>query len=117
MVSALSGLGLPGKHFVIDTADNGRGFTWGQYNSAYGSGTFNNPYTCVAKPSGPCDTLGVPPTWQIADTRLPLTASQRAAALASADGYLWFGRPWLDYQATPYDNTRALQVASSSPYA
>jgi hypothetical protein len=118
LVQSLANLGVSGKHFVIDTADNGRPFTWKQYHDAYGfkPDTFDNAFTCAQKPNGPCDTLGVGPTWQINDTKLTLTSIQRTQALANVDGYLWFGRPWLINQNSPYDGTRARQVASTSPY-
>jgi hypothetical protein len=32
------------------------------------------------------------------------------------DGYLWIGRPWLDFQASPFDLQRSLAIARTSPY-
>jgi hypothetical protein len=32
------------------------------------------------------------------------------------DGYLWIGRPWLDFQASPFDLQRSLAIARTTPY-
>lgn len=110
---ALAAAGLPDKHAVIDTADNGAGFTWLQYR---GHGDFDNARPCGSSGSSVCDTLGVPPTSDVDDPRWPLTSSQRALAEEYVDGYEWFGRPWLVRQAWPFDLGRALQVARSTPF-
>ena len=61
-------------------------------------------------------TLGIPPTVDVAAPQWGLTRSQRAAARRHVDGYLWFGRPWLFRQASPYLLDRTLTVASTTPY-
>lgn len=118
MVRALAADGLPGKHYVIDTADNGQGFTWGQYAATYGGGSFNNAAPCTTTAATvPCASLGVPPTWQVVDSALPLTAAQKFYALRQVDGFLWFSRPWLPWQSGAYSVALAQRLASSSPYA
>lgn len=110
---ALAAAGLPGKHAVIDTADNGVGFTWLQYR---GRGDFDNAHPCRSSGDSVCNTLGVPPTSDVANERWPLTSEQRAIAREYVDGYAWFGRPWLYRQAWPFVMDRALQVARSTPF-
>lgn len=104
VIAKLAARGIPGKHAVIDTADNGRPFTWSQYYAKHPKGDFDNAETCRSTTETQCDTLGHPPTWVTTDP-------------AHVDGYLWFGRPWLTRQASPFNLTRALQVARTTPYA
>jgi len=116
LVAALAAAGVPGKHFVIDTADNGRPFTWTQYWAAHPHGDFDNAQTCRTRTQKRCDTLGIPPTWQVADARWRLPSSVLADAQGLVDGYLWFGRPWLYRQSSPFVLRRTLQVARTSPF-
>ena len=120
MVRALIAAGVTSAHthYVIDTADNGQGFTWAQYAAKYGGGSFNNAAPCKTRSGpAPCASLGVPPTWQVIDTALPLSASQQFYALRELDGFLWFSRPWLPWQSGAYSPALGQQLAASSPYA
>ena len=118
MVKALAADNIPGKHYVIDTADNGQGFTWRQWATAHGGATFNNASPCTSMTGpAPCASLGVPPTWQVIDSALPLTDAQKFYTLRQLDGYLWFSRPWLPWQSGAYSIALAQRLASSSPYA
>ena len=112
----LARIGVPGRHFVVDTADNGRGFTWPQYWHKHPHGDFDNAEPCRDRAESVCDTLGVPPTHDVAEARWGLDPGQLAEAADLVDGYLWFGRPWLYRQAAPYRQDRALQVARTTPY-
>lgn len=117
LVQALAAAGVPGKHFVVDTADNGRGFTFPGYYAKHPGGFFDNAEPCTSPAEDQCDTLGIPPTTQVTgQAGLGLDAEQTADAAAYVDAYLWFGRPWLDDQAWPFDLTRALQVAATTPW-
>ena len=117
IVDALEADGIHGKKFVIDTADNGRPFTWLQHRSEHPGADFDNAATCRSVSDTTCDTLGVPPTTDVAtQPGLDLTARQRADALRYVDAYLWFGRPWLIRQASPFSLTRSLEVARSTPF-
>jgi hypothetical protein len=104
VVAKLAAAGIPGKHAVIDTADNGKPFTWSQYYAEHPKGDFDNAETCRSTTDTTCDTLGHPPTWVTTDP-------------AHVDGYLWFGRPWLYRQASPFTLSRALQIAKTTPFA
>ena len=88
IIARLNALGIRGKHMVLDTADNGRPFTWLQHYARYPHQRFDNAPACKTKAQVRCVTLGVPPTTNVADP-------------AHVDAYLWFGRPWLDRQASP----------------
>ena len=120
MVKALTAAGVPAAHahYVVDTADNGQGFTWAQYAAKFGGASFNNAAPCrTTTGPAPCASLGVPPTWQVTDTALPLTDSQKFYVIRQLDGFLWFSRPWLPWQSGAYSPTLGQQLAASSPYA
>lgn len=116
VLAALARRGIQGKHFVIDTADNGRPFTYSQFYRRHPHGFFDNSWTCKKPTSTVCNALGVPPTWQVTSTALPLSTGQRAEAASDVDGFLWFGRPWLINQATPFSRSKAISAAMYSPY-
>jgi endoglucanase len=109
IVSQLNADGVTGKHFVINTAQNGSPFLFGQY-----PGDPNRPRVCASRHDRLCLTLGIPPTWHTAGWGLPARESRLAARLA--DGYLWFGRPWLNFASTAFDRARALGLAATTPY-
>lgn len=116
LVDALARAGAGTKHFVVDTADNGRPFTYTQYYAAHPHGDFDAAQACTTPTATRCVTLGVPPTWRVASSAWGLSPAERRAAAQDADGYLWFGRPWLYRQASPYLQNRTLQVARTTPY-
>jgi endoglucanase len=117
IIHELEADGIDGKKFVIDTADNGRAFTWLQHRNEHPGADFDNAATCRSVSDSTCDTLGVPPTTDVAgDLGLDLTAKQRTSALRNVDAYLWFGRPWLIRQASPFSLSRSLEVARSTPF-
>lgn len=112
VAAALARAHIPGKHFVVNTASNGRPFTYAQYHGP----NFDNAAACTSRGARRCVTLGIPPTWRVSDARWQLSARDRAIAARYADGYLWYGRPWLDNQADPFDLQRSLQLAATTPF-
>jgi endoglucanase len=106
--AALARVGLPGKHFVINTAENGVPWKYWQYR-----GNQSNPRVCHVKPDWPCMTLGVPPTTSV--TKYLSGAAKRTAANV-CDAFLWIGRPWLKDGANPFVLSQALALARSTPY-
>lgn len=112
VVRALSAAGIPGRHFVINTSSNGRPFTYQQYHGS----NFDNAAVCRTPASARCVTLGIPPTWQVSDRRWGLSSGGRATASRLVDGYLWIGRPWLVNQSDPFDVSRALALAATTPF-
>lgn len=91
--AALKRAGIKRKHAVIDTADNGRPFTWSQWNARWGERyrstgnlyyQFDNTPACGSRRERVCQTLGQAPT-----TRMVGRQARRYV-----DAYLWFGRGW-----------------------
>jgi hypothetical protein len=112
LVNELTRRGVPGRHFVVNTAENGQPF---EFKDARGSNP-DNAKVCETKSETVCVTLGIPPTTNVASLRWGLSDNNRARALRLVDGYLWFGRPWLYMQADPFDLQRALSLARTTPY-
>jgi endoglucanase len=102
--------GYGSKHMVINTAENGSPFLNGQY-----PGDVTNPRACRSRHDHLCATLGIPPTTDVDNPRWGLSRRDRSIAHGHADAYLWIGRPWLAYGAAPFDMTRALALAASTP--
>ncbi|HWD75895.1 MAG TPA: glycoside hydrolase family 6 protein [Solirubrobacteraceae bacterium] len=109
---ALAAAHVPGRHFVVNTASNGKPFTYQQYHGP----DFNNAAVCRTPASTRCVTLGIPPTWQVTSSRWRLSARDRGLAARYVDGYLWYGRPWLDDQSDPFDLSRSLSLAATTPF-
>lgn len=114
VAQGLARAGLAGKHFVVDTSQNGRPFTYSAYAKRYPNP--DNPRVCATAREQLCVTLGIPPTTRVADPRWGLSPAVASLAARYADAYLWFGRPWLDNQAWPFDRSRALALAASTPF-
>ncbi|MEA2425250.1 MAG: endoglucanase [Thermoleophilaceae bacterium] len=112
VVQALAAAGYADKHFVVNTASNGAPFNGYDYHGK----SFDNAATCQTPGQQLCVTLGIPPTYDVANPAWGLSATDAADAAAYADGYLWIGRPWLYMQSDPFDLERALAVAKTSPY-
>jgi len=112
IVNELARRGYPGKHFVINTAQNGAPFRWAQKRTS----NFDNSPVCTATMRTRCVTLGIPPTTDVASTRWGLGATDRARAAAHVDAFMWYGRPWLYMQADPYVKSRALALARTTPW-
>jgi len=111
IVNALAAAGIPGKHFVINTDENGAPFLAGQY-----PGNANEARTCTSPHDHICVTLGIPPTTDVANRRWGLDAGDRAIAARDADAYLWAGRPWVDNDTGAFVFARALALAASTPF-
>lgn len=116
LVQALAAAGYPDRHFVVDTADNGRPFTWLEYYAKHPRGDFDNAEVCRSKAERRCVTLGIPPTRRVGAKAWRLPADVRALAREHVDAYLWFGRPYLHRQAAPFRLDRTLAVARTTPF-
>jgi hypothetical protein len=112
LVNELTRRGVPGKHFVVNTAQNGQPF---EFKDARGTHP-DNAKVCETRTERVCVTLGIPPTTRVARPVWGLSDNNQARATRLVDGYLWFGRPWLHMQADPFDMHRALAVARTTPY-
>jgi endoglucanase len=114
IVAGLARNGVRGKHFVINTAENGAPFKFMQYYGTHDRS--KRPVPCTATRRTMCATLGIPPTWHVADPRwhLPTWAANSAARLV--DGYLWMGRPWLNITPFSLNVPYAMALARSTPF-
>ncbi|HTW11386.1 MAG TPA: glycoside hydrolase family 6 protein, partial [Solirubrobacteraceae bacterium] len=114
IVRALAADGIPGMHFVINTATNGRPFSFQQV----GAKVWDESPVCATKTSTKCVTLGVPPTTNVtADAKqLGLNPYWQGVAKRLCDAYLWIGRPWLNEQAAPFELQRAIQLGATTPF-
>jgi endoglucanase len=111
LAQALAGAGYPGKHFVINTAENGVGFLNGQY-----PGNVNDPRTCQSPHETLCVTLGIPPTTRVAAPSWHLSGHDANLAFRYVDAYLWIGRPWITAGDGSINVSRALGLAGSTPW-
>lgn len=113
VVRALAAAGIPDMHFIINTAQNGEPFTTQKYPQE-----FKSQAVCATKVAAHCVTLGIPPTTDVtADARAHgLNGRETRIARRLCDGYLWFGRPWLQNQAGAFELQRALAMARSTPF-
>jgi endoglucanase len=113
IVRALAAQGVTGVHFIINTAQNGRPFTTQRYPAEFKSQT-----PCATKQSLHCETLGIPPTTDVAGNPQAdgLNARETRIAARLCDAYLWFGRPWLKNQAGAFLPKQALQMAATTPF-
>jgi endoglucanase len=112
IVQELARRGYPGKHFVINTAQNGAPFRWSEKRTS----NFDNSPVCTASMTTRCVTLGIPPTTDVTNARWGLSATNKSRAAAHVDAFMWFGRPWLYMQADPYVKSRALALARTTPW-
>lgn len=113
LVRALGARGIRNMHFVINTAQNGRPFTYQRYTDE-----FKSAAPCATRSSTHCVTLGIPPTTEVAahPAQDGLTPHEARIAARLCDAYLWFGRPWLIQQKGPFTPSLALQLAETTPY-
>lgn len=112
VVDELASRGIDGLHFVISTAENGRPFHFDDYKGTHP----NNAKVCATKKERRCVTLGIPPTTDVAAARWGLPEQARDLARQLVDAYLWFGKPWLVRQTSPFSMKRALGMARTTPY-
>ena len=113
VVRALAAQGVTGMHFIINTAQNGKPFTTQKYPAE-----FKSQAPCATKQSAHCETLGIPPTTDVAGSPRADGLNAREAGIAArlCDAYLWFGRPWLKNQAGQFEPHQALQIAATTPF-
>ncbi len=113
IVDALAERGITGKHVVVNTSSNGQPFVFGEYDgpdpdNARTCRSVDDPLRCVS--------LGIPPTTRVGAARWGLPRKVDRLARTYVDAYLWFGRPWLYRQSSPFVVDRALALVRSSPF-
>ncbi|QBX57051.1 hypothetical protein EXE58_17500 [Nocardioides seonyuensis] len=116
MVDLLRKQGYGSKHFIIDTAKSGQPTEWTDMIPAAKGEERDNARTCTTPTMTRCVTLGIPPTARPGDPEWGLSEEARRLAAENVDGFVWFGRPWLYYQADPFVMQRALDMVSTTPW-
>jgi endoglucanase len=112
VVAALAKLGVKGKHFIVDTDENGQPYG----PSELRPGTrINDATICHGRFQTICQRTGIPPTTNVASSRWDLGAAASQAAKRYCDGYVWSGRPW-DIDAGPFVRQYALWLAANGEY-
>jgi endoglucanase len=117
IVRALAVRGYKDKHFIIDTAENGHPFTHQAYTKAhFNTKSWASRPACVkGKKVRFCQTFGIPPTWQVGLSQWHLGNDAKIADKL-VDGYVWFGRPWMKGQSSPFDPSLTEGMAKSTPF-
>ena len=116
IVAALAKDGIPHRHFVIDTSDNGRAFTGAWYHQHHPNKPLGYAKACGSAGQRHCVALGIPPTTDVGSTAWGLSAGRAQTAERLVDGYLWVSRPWLAHQAGSFSMKRALAEVRYSPF-
>ena len=112
IVAALAKQGVKGKHFIVDTVENGQPYM--PRNVGRGKGLNDTP-RCHAGVKTPCQRLGIPPTTNVASPQWGLSAAASKDARLYCDGYVWSGQPW-DIDGGPFLKKYALWLAANSKY-
>ena len=128
VVAALAAMGLPGKHFVLDTSDNGNPFSGAELNAGKDRADYLPPgdiNPCataadLATKGKICTALGVPPTTDVDNPQWGLSPTVAAAAARNVDAYLWVSRPWLPQQGaggTGFSKAFADRLVGAWPFS
>jgi hypothetical protein len=116
ILAALAQRGFPGKHFVVDTSDNGHPFTYAWYYRTHPPGPFGGAAACKTKTQHQCVALGIPPTTHVAAAAWHLPTRAAGMARRWCDAYVWYNRPWLKNGTYPFQLDRTLAIARTSPF-
>jgi endoglucanase len=111
VIAALAKQGVKGKHFIVNTDENGQSY---KPNEVAGKGINDTP-ACHGALQTVCQRTGIPPTTNVASSRWRLGTKASKAAKLYCDGYVWSGRPW-DHDAGPFDLQYALWLAADGEY-
>ena len=112
IVAALAKQGVRGKHFIVDTVENGQPYR--PRDVGHGKGLNDTP-RCHAGIKTPCQRTGIPPTTNVASPQWHLGATAAQDARRYCDGYVWSGQPW-DIDGGPFLKKYALWLAANSKY-
>jgi endoglucanase len=113
---ALAGAGYAGKHFIVDTSDNGNGYTYKQFFTARPHGVYNDPPACRTTTERACVSLGIPPTTDVTDPAWRLPSRLHTTLSRRCDAFVWIARPWMGDNGHAFDRAKALNLARSTPY-
>ncbi len=111
IVAALARLGVRGKHFIVNTDQNGQPYKPHQLN---GRG-INDAPRCHGRIQSVCQRTGILPTVNVASPRWRLGPVAARDARRYCDGYVWVGQPWA-IDGGPFVPQYALWLAENGKY-
>lgn len=117
VAAALSRMGVAGKHFIVDTADNGHPYTYAQFFADHPYGDWENPPACSSRVHRDCNSLGIPPTTDVTNPAWHLPAGEQKALRRRVDAFMWVDRVWLNRNDTTFTVPYAVAIARSWPFA
>ena len=110
IVSYLDSHGVTGKHFLVNTAQNGQPYLAGQV-----SVPSNDTPRCHSRTQTLCQRTGIPPTTDVANPRWRLSRADAAIAKREVDGYVWASQPW-NVNGGGLNLSFALKLAANGKY-
>jgi endoglucanase len=110
IVAYLNRHGATGKHFLVNTAQNGQPYLAGQV-----SGPSNDTPRCASRTQTLCQRTGIPPTTDVTNPRWHLSAADATIARRDVDGYVWASQPW-DVNGGPFNLSFALNLGANGKY-
>jgi endoglucanase len=113
IVAALAKQGVKGKHFIVDTVENGQPYM--PRDVGHGKGLNDTPRCHPGVTKTPCQRLGIQPTTNVASSQWKLSATAAKDARLYCDGYVWSGQPWR-IDGGPFLKKYALWLAANSKY-
>jgi endoglucanase len=111
VVAELVKRGVRGKHFIVDTDENGQPY---KPDEVPGKG-INDAPRCHAGIQTACQRTGILPTTNVASPRWQLGATASKDAKLYCDGYVWSGQPW-DLDGGPFQLAYARSLAANGEY-
>jgi endoglucanase len=111
VIAQLAKRGVKGKHFIVNTDENGQPYKPHQVPAR----AINGAPMCHGRIQTVCQRTGIPPTTNVASPRWKLGTAAAKAAKKYCDGYVWSGRPW-NIDAGPFDLKNALWLAANGEY-
>jgi endoglucanase len=111
VVAALAKLGVRGKHFIVNTDENGQPY---KPYEVKGKG-INDAPMCHNRIQTACQRTGIPPTINVASPGWHLGTEAAQDAKRYCDGYVWSGQPW-DIDDGPFVPQYALWLAENGEY-
>jgi endoglucanase len=111
VIAALAKLGVKGKHFIVNTDENGQPY---KPSEVKGRG-INDAPMCHGRIQTACQRTGILPTTNVASGRWHLGVVAGADARRYVDGYVWSGQPW-DIDDGPFVLQYLLWLAENGEY-
>jgi hypothetical protein len=111
VIAALAKRGVKGKHFIVNTDENGQPYKPYQVPGR----AINDTPMCHGHIQTVCQRLGIPPTTNVASSRWHLGATASTDARRYCDAYIWAGQPW-EIDNGPYVQQYALWLAENGEY-